>query len=62
MLCEDNSIKITSEWTAGPQTTLMMNTMSGLAAPSMIWYNTQWNKKATTQLLLLQMLLKLTKR
>jgi len=46
IVCGDNSIKITSEWTAGTQSALMMNAMSGLAAPSMSWYNAQWNKKS----------------
>ncbi|TDN99993.1 hypothetical protein [Sunxiuqinia elliptica] len=44
--CEDKSIKITSEWTAGTQTALMMGAMSGLATPSMSWYNAQWNAKS----------------
>lgn len=46
VVCEDNSVKITSEWTAGTQTALMMGAISGLAAPSMSWYNAQWNKKS----------------
>lgn len=46
LVCEDKSIKITSEWTAGTQTALMMSAMSGLTTPSLSWENAQWNKKS----------------
>lgn len=46
MVCEDNSIKITSEWTAGTQTAILMGAISGMTAPQMTWYNAQWNRKS----------------
>lgn len=46
--CEDSLIQITSEWTAGTQTALMMNAMSGVSAGggNFSWYNAQWNKRS----------------
>lgn len=46
LVCDDNSIKITTEWTAGTQTALMMGAISGMTAPNFSWYNAQWNKKS----------------
>jgi hypothetical protein len=46
IVCENNAVKITSEWTAGTQTALMMGAMSGMTAPNFSWYNAQWNKKS----------------
>lgn len=41
VVCENNSIRITGEWTAGTQTALMMGAMSGLTAGNFSWYNAQ---------------------
>ncbi len=46
--CDDSLVQITSEWTAGTQTALMMNAMSGVSTGggNFSWYNAQWNKKS----------------
>lgn len=45
-VCNDNSIKITSEWTAGTQTSLMMGAMTGITPSNFTWYQAEWNKSS----------------
>lgn len=46
IVCENNTIQITSEWKPGAQTSIATAAMTGINVSNYDWQNAKWNKKA----------------